>query len=134
MGKGGGEPADQIEKQIGKMSQIIFDVVPENPQEPHVANHMQPSTVHEHGSKDWKERCRQTKVSRSHEGVGHITWHDPELIDKCQISTRTLNCHPLLEHENNNVQGDDEIIYERRAESWLVVANRNHEPLLAVSS
>src|SRR2546421_10596666 len=45
-------PADKIEEHELSMTHRVFDVVPEHPQEPHVARQVKPPAVHEHGRED----------------------------------------------------------------------------------
>src|SRR5438874_7596620 len=45
-------PADKIEEHELYMTHRVFDVVPEYPQEPHVARQVKPPAVHEHGRED----------------------------------------------------------------------------------
>ena len=49
MGEPGDEPAHQIEDQVGDRAHAIFDVVPEDPEEQHVAADVEPAPVQEHG-------------------------------------------------------------------------------------
>ena len=44
-----GHAAQQVEQQVFRMAQDVLDVVAEDPQEPHVADQVQPAAVQEHG-------------------------------------------------------------------------------------
>src|SRR5579864_1192231 len=48
VGQTGGDSAQQIEDQVGEVSQVVFDVVAENPEHPHVAEHVKERSVQEH--------------------------------------------------------------------------------------
>ena len=45
----GGDPAQQVKNQVFAVAQDVFDIVPEDPQKPHVAQHVHPTAVEEHG-------------------------------------------------------------------------------------
>ncbi len=44
------QPAQEVEDEIAQVPHRILDVVPEHPQEPHIAEQVSPAAVHEHGS------------------------------------------------------------------------------------
>ena len=71
-------PAHEIEKQIAEWSELVFDVVPENPEKPHVADDVEKSAMQKHAGEQRQERLQrgvavsfesQLNVRRS-EGVG----------------------------------------------------------------
>src|SRR5713226_6786516 len=40
--------ANQVEQQVAEMAEVVLDVVAKHPEEPHVADQVQPSAVQEH--------------------------------------------------------------------------------------
>src|SRR5207248_7945017 len=48
-------PAEQVKQQVLAVAQDVFDVVPKNPQEPHIAQHVHPAAVKKHGGKNGGE-------------------------------------------------------------------------------
>lgn len=49
MGQVGQQAAQQVEEQETSVTHRIFDVVPEDPEKPHVADQMDSASVEEHG-------------------------------------------------------------------------------------
>jgi hypothetical protein len=43
---------EQVIKHVHDMTHIVFDVIAENKQKPHVAQHMRPTAVQKHGIKN----------------------------------------------------------------------------------
>ena len=48
MGSAGDQPAQQVKKQVTEGAEPVLDVVAEEPEEPHVAQQVHPTAVHEH--------------------------------------------------------------------------------------
>ncbi len=44
-----GQPAEDIEEEVADAAHRIFHVVPEDPEEPHVADEVKPAAVEKHG-------------------------------------------------------------------------------------
>src|ERR1700683_281892 len=59
LGDGGSQPGGKIKASVGKMSEMVFDIAAENPQEPHIADDVEPSSVKKYGSEDRNERVQQ---------------------------------------------------------------------------
>ena len=100
---GGDESADQIEHDETAVAETIFDVVAENPEEPHVARDMREAAVDEHRG----EHVHDREVGR-HQAVG---------IDKGFGGPRRQAGH---EEEDQDVSRDD-----RHRDSWRR-ARRDH--------
>src|SRR6185503_14843138 len=69
----GGDPADEVEEGERDRAQAILDVVPEDPQEQHVAQQVYPAAVQEH-ARDHAEHCRPqviAAIERASDVSGH---------------------------------------------------------------
>lgn len=49
------QSAYEIEAEVGKMAEAVFHIGPEEPQEPHIADDVQPAPMQEHRRKQGKE-------------------------------------------------------------------------------
>ena len=52
MEKRGGDPTEEIEEEVLEVAEDVFDIVAVDPEEPHIADEVQPSAMEEHASKD----------------------------------------------------------------------------------
>src|SRR5436190_13088267 len=77
------------------MSQDVFYVVPENPQEPHVANDVQPPAVQEHRGDD----------RRRVETGGNQSIIRDEVIPRVVVEREFMQKH--YDIQNNDQDGDD---------------------------
>src|SRR6478672_7752783 len=102
---------------------MVFNVVPEDPQEPHVADDVQPTSMQKHGRQNCWQGRRQRVLAHSRECPFNANRHYPELKDESVERATTLSSNGKFEQEHQHVQADDEIVDERRAIAWLVVAD-----------
>src|SRR5262249_55387616 len=54
-----GNPGEEIKEQKLYVAEPILDIVAKDPQKQHVAEEMQPATMHEHGSENGDDGCGQ---------------------------------------------------------------------------
>ena len=104
---------------------MIFDVVAEYPQEPHIPEHVQPSGVNEHGCENREERAAdgvlrtlecELKMMR-YFGVAH-----QERVP----SLPSLHADPNLVGKLREIQDHDRIRHVWPGGTRLVVAKRDH--------
>jgi hypothetical protein len=83
--------AHQIKQQKLAVAQNVLDVVAENPQEPHVAEHVQPAGMQKHGSENvgYREMVRYQTVGGNE-------------------SIASIRVERELEQENQNVDHDQQ--------------------------
>lgn len=55
MAEAGAYAADEVKKKIGKMAEVVLDVIAEDPKEKHVSGDMSPAAVQKHASEDREE-------------------------------------------------------------------------------
>lgn len=55
MAEAGAYAADQVKEKIGKMAEVVLDVIAEDPEKQHVSGDMSPATVQEHAGQDGEE-------------------------------------------------------------------------------
>src|SRR3954451_20990343 len=65
----GGQPTQKVKGEIAYVPHRIFYVVPEDPEEPHVADEVEPATVEEHRAQ-WAEAAR-VAGDHAHSGATH---------------------------------------------------------------
>src|SRR2546423_833348 len=85
-------PADKIEEHELYMTHRVFDVVPEHPEEPHVARQMKPPAVHEHGREDRPimrggtdetgKPGRELNAATDRGGPEQLPWRQPKLAHR----------------------------------------------------
>src|ERR1019366_2337842 len=96
----GGAAAQQVEQQELGGTQNVLDIVAEDPQEPHVAQHVHPTAVEEHGGEDTQEA----------ELIRHQTVGGDEFIAGKRLEGD-------LEEEDQDVDDD-----QQHGDDWLGVA------------
>src|SRR6202162_6018455 len=94
------QPAEQVEQQIFEVAQIVFNVVPENPQEPHIADHMHPRAVQEHGSQRREKSCHHPRPAGSAQKRRDVGGHHAQLKEQ---DLEALRSEARLEKENYQV-------------------------------
>ena len=108
------------------MTQVILDIVAEDAKKPHVPDNMDPPAMQEHGSENREKRPRNRVHGRSRQGAFEMQRHNSELKHQRIRSMTALHSHRELKQKRNNVQPNNEVVYEGRAETRLVVANGKH--------
>ena len=100
LGHGGGGPAQQVKQQELGGAQNILDIVAEDPQEPHVAEHVHPTAVEEHGS----EHAQKAQVIR------HQAIDGDELVARIGLERN-------LEEEDQDIDYD-----QQHGDDWFGIA------------
>ena len=101
------------------MPKVIFNVVPENIEEPHVAQHVYPPRVQKHRGKEGNHHRRQSVSRRARQKGRQMARHLAKLAREEFITSRIQR---RLEQVNENIERDQKPVYVRRAVSWLVVS------------
>ena len=115
-----GDAAQQIEHQEARPRHRVFDVVAEQPQEPHVADQVHPAAVHEHRRED--VRVLRSRIGHAHQAIAHLeadagaqqpgelAGNEPEVADRSRerdVAARALHEHPRQRAEDDDDQRDD---------------------------
>jgi len=58
MQQGGGDASRQVQHYVSRATETVLDVVSENPQNPHVAEEMEPAAVKKHGAEEREDFLR----------------------------------------------------------------------------
>ena len=88
MGDAGAETAQEVEKKITQVAQVVLDVVAENPQEPHVADQVHPATVQKHAGEQGEDRVAERDVGMGREET-HPRGHHPQGEEQLLQATLT---------------------------------------------
>jgi hypothetical protein len=130
----GGETAEQVESQEANVAHRVLDVIPEDPEEPHVSDQMQPAAVKEHGGEGgvpaWRDAEYTARVGR--EGKGRAGWKPTQQLsgDQAQLANGAheglLSPEPLDQQPAGGVRDDQADGDERREKVGVVVADREH--------
>ena len=110
------DAADQIKQQKPERTEIVLDVVAENPEIEHIAENMQPAAMHEHGGEDRLHFCgRAGRELARHKGPCA-----DEVVPLIEFEQKHQHIH------DNQQVGDNRHALPRT----IVVPNRkNHRPL-----
>ena len=63
MGEAGADAANEIKEKVGKMAEVVFHVVAEDPEEEHVSGDVQKAAMHEHAGENGQEGGFETAVA-----------------------------------------------------------------------
>src|ERR1035437_2754700 len=77
LGHSGGGAAQQVKQQVLGGAQDVLDIVAEDPQEPHVAQHVQPTAVEEHGGEHAQKAevdRKSTRLNSSHANISYAVF------------------------------------------------------------
>ena len=79
MREAGADAANEIEEKVGKMAEVVFHVVAEDPEEEHISSDVQKAAVHEHAGKNREEGGFEAAVAVEREadvvgdgGIGQL--------------------------------------------------------------
>lgn len=125
LGQRGKNAAQQVENRVAKMSEGVFDVVPENPQIQHVAANMgKPRGImHEHAGENGRQRFDgMMNDNGRHEAPLQEQFVRPNL-GASRSSDGHKGLHP---DECANVEGDEDPVDDGRTPSRQTIANREH--------
>lgn len=127
IGQCGRYSADEIEDQIRKMAKIVFDVVTKDPENPHIAENVKKTPVHEHGSQDGENIGAQRILRQAGNGADKVVRYQSELLDQKVHRTRPLGLNRQFHEEIHcDIEPYDEVVYEGRAEPGLVIFDGKH--------
>jgi hypothetical protein len=116
-----GHAAEEIEEKIAKVAQTVLDIVPEDPQTPHIAEEMEPTRVKEHVGKERSRALRERDVGGNPTGdLGR---------DQAVASEEEGVLAPTVDEkidEDCDVQGDEGGVNERNSLRWYVVFEGDH--------
>src|SRR5947209_16298786 len=103
-----GEADEEIEDDVPKMAHCILDIVPEDPEEEHVAADMQPATVQEHRRDERGVEGRVDLRVRRLEGrmMDEARRDDAPLIDE---EVRILPAQRQHVQEDEHVDRDEDV-------------------------
>src|SRR5262249_41744363 len=113
----GAQAAGQIEEQVTKVAEAVFNVIAENCQAPHVEDQVEHGAVEEHGSKQRKQ------------GLGRgLCACQPGIYvsrDKCK-SFENAGTLDKLPQEYQSIQPDQEVGNKRGSGVRRIVADGEH--------
>jgi hypothetical protein len=141
VGQGREYSAGEIEEQVAQATQLVLEVVPEDPEVEHVAEKVREAAVHEH-------RYQQRQVHGAGSGpearllerlaagliLDHArgrhdvpTGHDLLRDRRERVGEAIVRSHALEENEHGDVGGDQQVGQDRRQGSiGVVVGDGNH--------
>src|SRR5215467_12928556 len=95
------QAAHQVKQQVSKMTQVVFNVVAEDGQGPHIHQQVQESGMHEHGA----EKRYKSYMSRERSGQPLIDMARKKSVlrDKSGLIARTERD---LEEEDQGIEDD----------------------------
>src|SRR5579859_2028323 len=112
------QPGQQIKHEIFEVSQVVFHVVSENKEKPHVAQYMLPPFMQKHRSEKGQNGLHQVVMR-----IPDVRRHERKLVE--EILEPGL-AELKFKEENQNIQGDQEPIHKWRAVSRLIVFYGEH--------
>lgn len=68
----------EVKHEVREVAQIIFNIVPEDPKDPHIPDDVKPGSVQKHGRQDGNEGADWVEMTRS-EIESKALWRHPEL-------------------------------------------------------
>src|SRR5262244_235902 len=107
------------------MTHVIFDIVSEDPQKPHVPENVLPVAMQEHGSQNRQEIGANRVLRRACESASEVM-RDKSVLrnQKCERTGALKVCRNLNQYKYRDIQRNKEIVHYRCAEAGLIVANR----------
>ncbi len=126
--------AQDVENYEAHRPHRVLDIVAEDPQEPHIADNVEPSTVHEHGRKDCRPARRgaefapgvgtELNLCAGRHGSEQLARNQPQLANgPCQ---QRIRAQPLHENPHENVDGYDAERCVGNEDLRIVVSDREH--------
>jgi hypothetical protein len=117
------ESREQIEDEVAKVSHRLFDVVAEDPQEPHVPNQVHPAAMEEHAREEAQRRRNHGNCGRQRLRTHDHGRNGSELVDK---QLPAASSQRELVEEDQSVDGDQRDGDGGRHRSRIVVAQWKH--------
>src|SRR5215472_16758785 len=121
------ESAQKVEHQVGEMAEIVLNVVAEDPEHPHIAKHMLPGRVHEHGC-EYRQKCGNRVEHRYPGQQAHgVSWNE------CELKLESIACRVALQAQlpfekvNDEVNPNQKIGDIGRRKPRLIVAQGDHK-------
>jgi hypothetical protein len=112
---------EQVERDVAQVPDRVLHVVPEDVEEQEVPAEVQEPAVHEHAGEDRERFPRQIL----HEAARNeaVAWDEPGLP--------ALGRDLELEVVDDDVEGEQAIVHERRGSCRVAVADRKHASTVA---
>ena len=88
------------------MSKIIFNIVPEDIEKPHVSEHVHPPPVKEHGGEEGKYDLPECVLWRALQKGGEVSRNHAKLASRQIRQPRILRPLQPLQNINEDVQPD----------------------------
>ena len=114
----GSDPAKEVKEDESEMPETVLDIVAEDPEVEHIAEDMEKSAMHEHGSEErerWMDRlCRL---------------HRNDIVRYGAIRIDDLLPASAAEHlkdEDSDIQRNDADCDGREGARWVIVLIREH--------
>src|SRR5579864_5007356 len=109
------------------MSEMVFHLVAEDPEKPHVADQVQRAAVHKHGCENGAQRPCDGVSRRSRNRQLQIMRNDAVVIEKCQLRLnirggllpRNNDARMYLEYIKSYIDRNDGPVYEGKNRAWL---------------
>jgi len=104
------------------MAESIFDVAPENPQKPHIADDMEKAAVQEHAGEERQESF-EWRVTMSFERQLNVRGGKGVGLNE-RLARRWGKGN--LVNENEHVRSDQQQRHNRESSAWVQVLQWNH--------
>ena len=118
----GSHATREIQQDVSRPTQPVFHVVAEDPEDPHVAQQMQPATVQKHGSEKRDDLIQEAKL-KGHLGSG-VTRGNDRVIEQRFLE---VGAQAQFMQEYENVQNDYCHRRRRKARRRNVITKRQHK-------
>ena len=130
----GTDAAQQVEEHEAHRPHRVLHVVAEYPQEPHVADDVQPAAVHEHRRQHRRPARRvaqfapavraQLNLRARRHATQQLAGYQPELADRAR--QRRIRAKTLHEHPHEDIDGDDAECRIGNQHLRIVISDREH--------
>src|SRR5579864_5863180 len=119
------------------MSEMVFYLVAEDPEKPHVAYQVQRAAMHKHGCENGAQRSCDGVSRRSSNRQLQIMRNDAVVIEKCQLRLnirgallpRNNDARVHLEYVKGEIDRNNRPVHEWKNRARLIVAKRKHSYL-----
>lgn len=134
LGSGRREAAEKVEDQKTNAAHGILDIVAENPEEPQVADNMEPAVVEEHvrekrlpvgrRGNDIVEMTAEWNTRAGRDGSEELSGNEPEGADR--LEQRGVRSHPLDRDPDHDIGENEEKGGDGFVERRVVDTKREH--------
>jgi hypothetical protein len=110
MDETGSQTTQEVEDEVSKVTEPVFDIVPEDIKKPHVSDNVKESSMKKHGGQKWEPLLDGGKLSRNF-GVG-ISHGNNAIEEESLFQMGTLG---ELPEEGKDVETDEPDVDDRKS-------------------